>query len=106
MSYCSPAKILQPALTCILWWTRGYEEDSTVDPKVAEYLHTRRDGDLDEVAGATDAIACFMGRLFFSATRFAVLSDHRPRCAALRFSTIRLLGLPRRSNGETAIENP
>ena len=21
------------------WWTRGYEEDSCVDPKVAEYLH-------------------------------------------------------------------
>ena len=51
-------------------------------------------GDLHEVAGATDAIACSRDGYFLS-YKSRVLSDNRPRCAALRFSTIRLLGLPR-----------
>jgi len=61
-----------------------------------------RYGDLDEVAGATDAIAWSRDGYFLSYK----MSDSRARCAGLRFSTIRLLGLPRRSNGETTIENP
>jgi hypothetical protein len=59
-------------------------------------------GDLDEAAGAADAIACSRDGYFLS-YKICVLSDNR---LYLHFSTIWLPALLRRSNGETTIQYP
>ncbi len=61
--------------------------------------------DLDEVAGATDAIACSKLVGFFLSCEIPDLSDNTLHRASPPPTTIRLLELPRRSNGETGIEN-
>jgi hypothetical protein len=61
--------------------------------------------DLDEVAGAMDAYRVLeVG--FFLSPEIPHLSDNRLRRASTPPATIRLVELPRRSNGETGIENP
>jgi hypothetical protein len=61
--------------------------------------------DLDEVAGAADAIACSY-RSYFLRCNSRLLGDNRLAVLPMSFSSIRLLPLLRRSNGETAIEYP
>jgi hypothetical protein len=62
--------------------------------------------DLDEVAGATDAIACSQLVGSFLGCEIPDLNDDRLHRASPLPATIRFLELPRRSNGETGIENP
>jgi hypothetical protein len=60
---------------------------------------------LDEVAGATDAIAC-SGDGYFLSYKIRALSDNSLAVLHAMFVDDLASGTPGRSNGETAIENP
>ena len=67
----------------MLGWPEEGADALTVEnrPLHSEPLGCERDGDLDEVAGATDAIACSR-RGFFRNYKTPALSDSRLRCAS------------------------